>query len=115
MLKLYVVVRQDLAPGYQAAQSLHAFREFQHFFPEIEKHWYETSNTIIIKGIADERGLLNLGKEALKAGIKFASFREPDLDNQLTAMAFEPGERTGEFLYHLNLACEEYRNRPVVL
>jgi len=31
-------------------------------------------------------------------------FREPDRDNEVTAIAFEPGERTSEFLAHLRLA-----------
>jgi hypothetical protein len=112
MLKrLYVVVRQDLDPGYQIAQSLHAFREFVHFFPDIELDWYKTSNTIIVKGIQDERELLGLAKSALATGIKFATFREPDMGDQITSIAFEPGEATAEFLSHLNLACSDLRTK----
>lgn len=111
MLRLYVVVRQDIDPGYQIAQSLHAFREFVHYFPEIEKNWYQTSNTIIIKGIANERELLHLGQKAIRQNIKFATFREPDLGDQLTAVAFEPGDLTAAFLAELPLACSEFRTK----
>ena len=114
MLKLYVVVRQDLSPGSQIAQSLHAFREFVHFFPESELNWYKTSNTIVILGAKDEHELFGLGRGALQEGIKFASFREPDMGDQITAMAFEPGDRTAQFLSHLNLAGSDRKSRTSV-
>ena len=46
--KLYVVVRADLSPGVQAAQALHAHRAFVAEYPEVERVWFETSNTISI-------------------------------------------------------------------
>lgn len=105
-MKLYVVVRQDLAPGYQIAQSLHAFREYIEYHPESEQEWYKSSNTIAILGCENEEELVSLMGLADGRGIKLAPFREPDMDDALTACAFEPGQKTSSFLSHLRSALK---------
>lgn len=105
-MKLYVVVRQDLAPGSQIAQSLHAFREYIEHHPESEKTWYKNSNTIAILGCQDEEELHSLMSLADGRGIKLAPFREPDFGDALTACAFEPGQKTSSFLSHLRSALK---------
>lgn len=102
--KLYVVVRQDLSPGAQIAQSLHAFREYIREHPESEKNWYLSSNTIVILGCYDESELVKLVNKGKARGLKVSIFEEPDFDFSLTAAAFEPGSRTSEFLSHLRSA-----------
>lgn len=104
MEKLYVVTRRDLPPGAQAAQLLHAFRAFVAEHPEIELAWFRGSNTITLKSVADERELRDLATEAFAAGVKHASFREPDLGNALTAVTLEP--RGAPLVRRLPLALE---------
>jgi peptidyl-tRNA hydrolase len=103
-MKLYVVVREDLSPGSQMAQSLHAFREFVEYHPEIEKEWYKTSNTIVILGCKNESELVQLRLDAIARNIKFSIFKEPYLEDSITSIAFEPGLKTSEFLSSLKLA-----------
>lgn len=42
--------------------------------------------------MADEEQLIKLITKAILNGIKYTIFREPDLNNQITAVAFEPSE-----------------------
>lgn len=105
-MKLYVVVRQDLAPGYQIAQSLHAFREYIEQHPESEREWYKSSNTIAILGCENEEELVSLIGLAEGREIRHSPFREPDMGDALTACAFEPGLKTSCFLSHLRSALK---------
>lgn len=89
-MKLFTVVRSDLEPGLQCAQSIHAAILFSHQFPEIEKLWYESSNNIVVLSIPDEAELLSLFKKAEREGYQAVAFTEPDLDGELTAITLEP-------------------------
>jgi tRNA G37 N-methylase TrmD len=88
--KLFLVTRADLPHGQQAIQSAHALREFSEHHPEIDREWYRTSNTLIMKAVPNEAALHDLMDRARKRGIHFSSFREPDRNDELTAIAFEP-------------------------
>lgn len=103
-MKLYIVVRQDLRPGSQIAQAIHAFREYVEKHPESEREWYSNSNTIVVLGCNDEQELWHLWKNA--PGFA-AEFREPDFDDELTAVAFQPGNESALYLSHLNLALKQ--------
>lgn len=54
MEKLYVVVRDDLPPGLQIAQAIHACRAFHADHPAVETAWHTTSNTIAVLSVPDE-------------------------------------------------------------
>jgi len=88
--KLFLVVRGDLPFGQQAIQSAHALREFSEHHPDIDRMWYQESNTLIMKAVKDERALLALAEKLETRGIQFSPFREPDRDHELTALAIEP-------------------------
>ena len=90
--KLYVLVRGDLAPGYQIAQAIHAKDEFTHMFPEVELDWRERSNTIIVLNVPCRHSLEKYVSKAMLQYIKCAVFHEPDLEGQATAAAFEHGK-----------------------
>lgn len=105
--KLVIITRQDLNPGYQAVQAAHAGIDFQHHYPEIAKQWNTQSNYLIILSVENE-GRLFLCLEKFKFyGLKVTEFREPDIGNQLTAIAVEPSEKTRKLTSKLPLALKE--------
>lgn len=103
-MKLYIVVRNDLGPGAQIAQSVHAFREFIEEHRETEKTWYQESNTIVILAVKDEPELKSLMATCSDLRLPCSSFREPDRNNEFTAIAIGPSEITSKILAHLPLA-----------
>lgn len=87
MLKLYIVAREDLPPGLQAAQAVHGAIEFLFEHPELGREWYRTSKTIVLLGVANEVELRDLAARSAGAGIPVAVNLEPDLDGQATSLA----------------------------
>ena len=101
---MYVITRQDLEPGYQAVQSMHALRQFTAEHPEIDKMWFEQSNDLGLLSVADEQELNMLIEQATAHDIHFSIFREPDVENQITAIALAPGQKTKKLCSRLPLA-----------
>lgn len=91
MEKLYIVCRADLEPGYQAVQSCHVAFQFAMEHLEMTTRWFTDSNYLILLSVPDERALLVLLERARRLGLKSSMFREPDIGNQITAIALEPG------------------------
>ena len=104
--KLYVITRQDLEPGYQAVQSMHALRQFTAEHPEIDKMWFEQSNYLGLLSVADEQELNMLIEQATAHDINFSIFREPDVENQITAIALAPGQKSKKLCSKLPLALK---------
>jgi peptidyl-tRNA hydrolase len=100
--KLYIVVRQDLKPGSQLAQACHASFLFASEFPDETKDWMTNSNHIVILGIKSEDELIKLIESAVD--IKTAVFKEPDMNNQITAIALECNSLSKELCSKLKLA-----------
>ena len=71
-------------------QSAHAAIDFQHEHPEVSLQWQTKSNYLALLTVADEEALIKLITKAIFTGIKHTIFREPDLGNEITAVAFEP-------------------------
>lgn len=109
MIKLYLITRRDLEPGAQAAQLIHAMTEFCLHHPEITRTWYDISNTVVVLSVANEQELWKLQNKAHKLDIICSSFKEPDLDNQLTAMVLEPTENSKMLCKNLPLALTNIR------
>lgn len=101
--KLYIITHQGLSSGYQTAQSIHAATEFTMKYREHASEWYNTSNTVVCLEAESTEELKELVRAAAEKSIIHAPFYEPDLDNELTAVAFAPGETTRELLAHLPL------------
>lgn len=102
--KLYVITRADLEPGYQAVQSMHALRQFTAEHPEIDRIWFEQSNYLGLLSVSDEKELNNLIEQATAHDIRFSIFREPDIDNEITAIALAPGPKAKKLCSRLPLA-----------
>lgn len=101
-MKLYLVGRRDLGPGLLAAQLCHALREFVAQYPETDREWYERSNTLVLLNVDDESALSTLAERAQRLGVSVATFREPDLNHALTALALGPEGR--RLVRHCGLA-----------
>ena len=73
-------------------------------YPEQSAQWHKDSNTIVVLAVQDERALQNV-EEGLKIlGMEHISFKEPDIGNELTAIAILPSEQAKSFCKHFKLA-----------
>ena len=105
-IKLTVITRRDLTPGAQAVQSAHAAIDFQHQHPEISKQWHTDSNYLVFLAAEDESDLSKYLQKLSKNGIKCTTFKEPDMKNELTAIAVEPSKHVRKICGHLPLALK---------
>lgn len=105
--KLYIVTREDLPPGSAAVQAMHAAIQFMMDHPLISRAWFEESNYLAFLSIRDEPSLEKLVQKAESRGIIYSIFREPDLGNQITAAAFEPGIMGRRLCSNLKLALNK--------
>lgn len=90
MEKLYVLVNKDLPIAYQGVQGGHAVAQW---LLENPNQTWNNQTLVYLKA--------NIYKEIFKLdqkGIKYTKFEEPDLNNQITAIALQ----TNVFK-HLNL------------
>lgn len=82
MSRLYVLVRSDLDPTYRMVQGMHAVAEHCISRPD-----YWDNETLVVCKVRTEAQLLNWIHKLERMDMWYASFHEPDLDNQLTAIA----------------------------
>jgi peptidyl-tRNA hydrolase len=100
------VVKKDLKPGDQLAQSCHACFQFASEHPHLTNEWIRDSNYICILEIDNEQELVTLYERALREDIPNSRFIEPDFDNALTALALGPGPQTKKLCSKLKLALK---------
>jgi peptidyl-tRNA hydrolase len=98
--RLYIVTRRDLKRGLKIAQACHAAIESPKKFPFLNKG--ETPYIIILEVKDEER--LNILKKEAASKTEVVSFREPDLNNQLTSIAFLGSSTTRSLTEGLRLA-----------
>lgn len=97
-------MRDDIPPGLQIAQAVHAAFAFQHDHPQITADWLKVSNYLVIVSVPDEGALLDLITAASHRGVLRTAVREPDLENGVTAVALAPGTLAGRLCANLPLA-----------
>lgn len=102
-----MITRADLEPGYQAVQSMHALRQFTAEHPERDREWFDNSNYLGLLSVQDEIELNGIIEQAASQNIRFSVFREPDIDNQITAIALEPHPKSKKICSKLKLALKE--------
>jgi len=99
---VYVLVRRDLPTPTQAVQGIHAAIEAGRQF-SIPPHEY-----VVYCAVRNERHLARWAQKIKQAGIAFCAFREPDLNNEHTALATEPVSGEDRRLFrHLQLVKGE--------
>lgn len=79
--RLYVLVRKDLPTSYIAVQAGHAVAEWLLH----DQRW--KNETLVYLGVDNERDLIHWTEKLDFKDIKYIKFREPDIGNQLTAIA----------------------------
>ena len=112
--KLIVVVRRDLTPAYQAVQGGHALAEFCLQHSDIANSWHKNSNYLAYLSVKDENEMLFLIDKAQSRGITISIFREPDIDNQVTAIAIEPSEASRKLCRNLPCALKENESNGLI-
>lgn len=90
--------------GQQAVQSMHALRQFTAEYPSQDQSWFENSNYLGLLSVSSEKELMELMEKASSQGIRFSVFKEPDIEEQITAVAFEPSQKTKKLCSRLKLA-----------
>lgn len=83
-----IIVNEDLKPGYKVVQSAHALADFAVKFENEFKQWQLGSNYLCCLETSGRR-LEDLMNELDYRKIKYQEFREPDIGNQITAIAVE--------------------------
>jgi DNA-binding transcriptional LysR family regulator len=100
MQRLYIVVRSDLKPGLQLAQACHAVAAFSERYPFLTREWSQTDNNLVVLAAPDEATLDGILFD-LPASV---GFREPDVGNELTAVAVAGNPEAKSYLRKFPLA-----------
>jgi hypothetical protein len=80
--KLYILVKEDLSPAQKAVQACHAVQQWDLLYG-----WHCTGVFIkVIIGTNDWQYDIQKRRMAQR-GIRFAEFKEPDMDNRPTELA----------------------------
>ncbi len=95
---------EDLSDGYKVVQSVHALAEFSYHYRDAFEAWRRGSNYLCCLQ-ASFKKLINIIDQLDLLGIKYTTFHEPDIGNQLTAIAVEclPAEVHKQFFGNLKL------------
>jgi hypothetical protein len=96
-----------MSPGSQAVQSAHSLVQFVFEHPEISQIWFKDPYLIQLS-VENEDSLKELICKLEKNQINFSVFREPDLNNEITAIAIEPSDKTRRLVSNLPLMLKEY-------
>lgn len=108
---MYLVTHGNLSAGYQVAQVAHVVAEYVLNRPESAKTWHHLSNSLIVLEAKDAEALSELQEKAKSRSIDVQEFREPDLGDEITALAFAPGKATKKLLSNLPLAGKNLHNQ----
>ena len=95
-LRMYVLVNREVLPlvhaGVQAAHATHSF-VWEHRDHPATKQWCEQDKTLLFLN-GNKNDMQTLMTYCDKAGIKYSKFIEPDMNDEMTAVAFQPMTKT---------------------
>jgi len=80
-----VLIRKDISRAQQAVQAGHAVAEWLLHVHKNQSEW--DNGTLVYLGVRDEDELAYWGEKLDRKNIRWTGFREPDIGNQLTAIA----------------------------
>ena len=99
-----MVTHSGLTAGYQVAQTAHAVANFARFDSDAFIRWHSHSQFLVALQTPCSDTLEELLTRAVTVGLRVFPFREPDVGDSLTAVAFAPDVRVRGFLSGLPLA-----------
>lgn len=105
-----MVTRKDLTEGQRAVQSAHAAINFTFEHPDRAGPWWKDSNYLVLLEVENEDKLKDLIYKLNELNLRHAIFKEPDLDNKITAVAIEPSELTQKIVKKIPLLFKERTN-----
>lgn len=87
-----MVTRADLSAGYQATMATHAGIDFGIVYGDTILDWHEASNSLVVLTVPNEEELFQLMNhvKTVHPGIPLIGFTEPDINDELTAIALMP-------------------------
>lgn len=94
----------NLTVGHQITQTAHVIAELAVAHPEHFSKWHNLSQSIIVLQTPSSESLFELYVRAQSESLTVEEFREPDLGDEITALAFLPHENNVRFLANLPLA-----------
>ena len=78
-------------------------REWSEKQAELDSEWYRESNYLDLLAVENEEELLIILAKANAKDISYSIFREPDLDDEITAIVLEPGLDNRRICHHIKL------------
>jgi peptidyl-tRNA hydrolase len=90
--RLYILGRRDLSASQRTVQACHAlaYLLLRHAGDRAIHEWAEEHRTLVILGVEGERELERWRADLGSLGIPHEAFAEPDLGDQITALAVHP-------------------------
>ena len=90
------------------AQAGHALLDLAMMYRTTLTEWHEQSNNLVILTVPDEFALADLAAKAFETRTNHVLVREPDLGNELTAIALAPQPSAQKLTANMPLAGREY-------
>lgn len=109
--KIYLVTHGNLSAGYQIAQVAHVMADYIMRHPSSASQWHSISNSLIVLEAKDASALSELQERAKNRSMEVQEFREPDLGDEITALAFTPSPKVRRLLSNLPLAGKNLHNQ----
>ncbi len=103
-----------MSAGYQATQSIHALSEFSNEHFSIYQDWCNFSKAITLLAVKNEDELKYLISKLSQKEIPFSVFIEPDVNNQVTAIAVAPSLEAKKLCSSIPLALKEYNKSNLI-
>ena len=99
--RMYVIIRGDLHPTYAMVQGAHALTAFIMKHPNQTKEW--NNEYLIFLKVFNYKELISFKEDILTKSenvlVRWSVFNEPDLDNQMTAIALYDNGRVVDGLH----------------
>lgn len=99
-----------MSEGYRAVQSAHAAINFTFEHPGRAGPWFHNSNYLILLEVKNEKQLKLLIQNCERHQLAHTVFREPDIGNQITAIAIEPSLQTQKLVSKIPLLFKDKIN-----
>lgn len=102
-----------MTEGYKAVQSTHAAINFVFEHPARAGPWFSSSNTLVQLELKNEKQLKLLIEKCQYHQLECSVFREPDIGNQITAVAIQPSPITQKLVQKIPLLFKNKTNTDV--